>query len=64
MAGLTALQRPGYWHFEHVHREVLERRDACADCHAEMYPYRGSTHMFDRVAQIDTCGRCHLAREH
>ena len=61
---LVTAERPGYDHFERAHAEVLARDLSCRTCHAEMYPYRGSTHFVDPVAQIDTCARCHLAREH
>ena len=61
---LLATTRRGYEHFEKVHRVVVERRLACQDCHASMQPFREDSHVVDRVAQIEACASCHLAREH
>ncbi len=61
---LIEQSRPGYDHFERAHRVVLEREHSCGTCHGEMYPYRGGQHRKDPLAQIETCARCHLAREH
>ncbi len=61
---LVEAERPGYDHFERAHSQVLSRQLECQACHAEMYPYRGSEHFRDPIAQIETCARCHLAQEH
>lgn len=59
---LIATPRPGYWHFERVHRIVGESKMTCITCHADMSPFRGAAHRIDRVAQIDSCTHCHLPR--
>jgi hypothetical protein len=61
MPALTATSRPGYWHFERVHREVLDRAWPCTRCHKELSPFRAAGHTIDRIAQIDTCATCHVA---
>lgn len=60
---LVATPRKGYWHFERVHKLVLERAWTCGSCHAEMAPFRASQHRVDPVAQIGACARCHLGTE-
>lgn len=62
-AALAGPPRRGYSHFEKVHRVVLERKNDCASCHAEMGRYRPGAHAIDRVAQIETCLSCHVAVE-
>jgi succinate dehydrogenase/fumarate reductase flavoprotein subunit len=57
---LTATPRKGYWHFEGVHKAVLEQKLSCAQCHAEMSPFRAGMHKIDRLAQITSCEFCHL----
>ena len=59
---LTASSRPGYWHFERVHRRVLQDELGCVTCHAEMTPFQPGRHTIDREAQIAACAYCHLAR--
>jgi hypothetical protein len=56
--------RPGYLHFEAVHRAVLSEERSCASCHAELAPFDPDRHAIDRIALAGTCGSCHLAREH
>ena len=56
----VAIPRKGYWHFERVHRIAKERVIGCVQCHADMSPFRPSSHRIDRVAQIDSCTHCHL----
>lgn len=60
MQNLLAAARKGYWHFERVHRVVEERKLPCLQCHAEMSPFRAASHKIDRLAQLNTCGFCHL----
>ena len=55
--------RKGYWHFERVHRIVLDRGWQCDSCHAELTPFDASRHKIDRLAQIAACARCHLGAE-
>lgn len=62
LAALVAKPRSGYWHFEKAHRVVLERRQSCMECHAEMSPYRAQHHGINRLMQIVTCASCHVAQ--
>ena len=64
LEGAVAKPQPGYSHFERVHALVLEREAECAQCHADMFPYDAEQHQIDRVAQVESCKTCHLAREH
>jgi flavocytochrome c len=58
-----ARSRPAYWHFENVHRVVLERGADCRICHAELSPYRDDAHRINPQALTASCVQCHLARE-
>ena len=58
---LTETPRPGYWHFEQVHRVVLDQSLACVGCHEELAPFRAAHHKISRTAQIGNCVRCHVA---
>ena len=62
LAALIAKPRSGYWHFEKAHRVVLERRQGCLACHAEMSPYRAQHHRINRLMQIASCASCHVAQ--
>jgi flavocytochrome c len=55
--------RPGYWHFEAVHRRVLERSTDCRQCHAELTPYNEARHRIHFPSLTATCAQCHTARE-
>ena len=59
LPALLAKPRSGYWHFEQSHRVVLEKKQECAACHAELSPYDPGAHRTDPVAQIQTCPFCH-----
>ena len=61
---LVGKPRPGYSHFEKVHRVVLVREYDCSQCHQELFPYNVDAHQIDRLAQIDNCTFCHVAEEH
>jgi flavocytochrome c len=64
LATMTLLARPGYWHFEKVHRVVLARQFDCMKCHAELGPtYEPSTHHIDRVQQVRVCTVCHSGED-
>jgi len=63
LAKQIATSRKGYWHFEHVHRIVLDRSWDCNSCHAELAPFNPSHHKIDPLAQIGACARCHLGPE-
>lgn len=57
-----ATPRPGFWHFEKVHRAVLDRSLACMDCHGEIVAEAApgsAAHRIDRAAQLATCAACH-----
>ncbi len=60
LRALTARPRAGYWHFERVHRAVLDRGWTCTQCHGDLVPFNAATHRVDRLAQIDTCVACHV----
>ena len=55
--------RPGYWHYENVHRIVQERASDCRHCHAELSPYHADTHQIRRQVLAASCVNCHIARE-
>ena len=38
---LIAQPRPGYWHFEKVHHEVVTTKRDCVQCHADLTPTDG-----------------------
>jgi flavocytochrome c len=58
------LSRPGYWHFEKVHKVVLERKYDCMQCHSELWPGNvAETHHIDRVAQAKVCTYCHSGED-
>ncbi len=56
---LVVTSRPGYEHFERLHRLVLEDRRLCVSCHAELVPMDRASHRFDRMAQAENCATCH-----
>ena len=57
---LVTTARKGYWHFERVHKVVLENSWACERCHAELSPFAAKQHQTNALTQIDACSRCHL----
>lgn len=59
----VAESRPGYWHFEQVHRVALQRGTDCRHCHAELSPYREDRHRASPLSLAATCTQCHVARE-
>jgi hypothetical protein len=56
---LLATSRDGYWHFEMVHRTVVERRYECARCHSPELPFAPVVTRPQRAAQTDVCVNCH-----
>jgi flavocytochrome c len=61
---LTLQTRPGYWHFEKVHRVVLAKQYDCMKCHAELGPtYEPARHHIDRAAQVRVCTVCHSGED-
>jgi succinate dehydrogenase/fumarate reductase flavoprotein subunit len=59
---LVDRKREGYWHFEHVHKIVLERKTQCEACHAGMGIPPDRPHLINRVSQIESCKSCHIAQ--
>ena len=60
---LIKQNRPGYWHFDAVHKRVLSRGSDCRSCHAELVPYRKDAHQISQQALATSCVQCHVARE-
>ncbi|HTI49935.1 MAG TPA: hypothetical protein VL475_03250, partial [Planctomycetaceae bacterium] len=58
-----ARSRPAFWHFENVHRVVLDRGTDCRNCHAELAPYREDNHRISPQVLTASCVHCHTARE-
>lgn len=58
-----AKPRPGYWHFENVHKVILQRGLDCRTCHAELTPYREANHRINPQALTASCVQCHTATE-
>ncbi len=63
LPALLSTSRPGYSHFEKVHRVVTNKAFTCRTCHEEMFPIDLDRHRIDAVRQIDTCKNCHVATE-
>jgi succinate dehydrogenase/fumarate reductase flavoprotein subunit len=62
LSAMLEVSRDGYWHFERVHRLVLERDYDCANCHsAQIAPFYAATSRADKTAQAQVCDACHLA---
>jgi flavocytochrome c len=57
---LLAKTRKGYWHFEKVHSQVVDKHWNCGTCHSELAPFSAKAHRIDRVAQISNCVTCHV----
>ena len=55
--------RPGFWHFEQAHKEAMERKLDCLQCHAELAPFRDGYHRMNPHSLTETCARCHVAQE-
>jgi len=60
---LLSKPRPGYWHFEKVHRVTEERNLDCRHCHSDLTPYRVEYHTIDRQSLNASCVACHVAQE-
>lgn len=60
---LVANPRPGYAHFERVHRAVIAEETNCGTCHQELSPFDASDHAVDRQLQTQNCVHCHLVVE-
>ena len=55
--------RPGFWHFEQSHRIVLDRKQNCLLCHADLAPYDETSHRIDARKLTSSCVGCHVAQE-
>lgn len=64
LPALVKTDRPGYWHFAEVHKRALADGSFCSECHRGKSPFVAGRHSIDRVGLIESCGLCHLAREH
>ena len=60
---LVANPRPGYAHFERVHRAVIAKELNCGACHQELSPFDAANHVIDRQLQTQNCVHCHLVVE-
>ena len=56
---LLSSSRDGYWHFEMVHRTVVERRYECSRCHSPELPFAPVVTRQQRAAQTELCVNCH-----
>jgi succinate dehydrogenase/fumarate reductase flavoprotein subunit len=56
---MLSSSRDGYWHFEMVHRTVVERRYECARCHSPELPFAPVVTRQQRAAQTEVCVNCH-----
>jgi uncharacterized protein len=57
---LVTESRPGYTHFERVHRVVIERKYDCKLCHGELDPFRAGAHKINAGGLVSACERCHV----
>jgi succinate dehydrogenase/fumarate reductase flavoprotein subunit len=56
--------RDGYWHFERVHKIVLETHRECTQCHSGMGEPPGPQHRINPLIQANSCTVCHgITRE-
>jgi predicted oxidoreductase len=56
---LLSSSRNGYWHFEMVHKTVVEREYACTRCHSAVVPPAPLVTRAQRAAQTEICINCH-----
>ena len=61
LATMVNTPRSGYWHFERVHRIVLESRLGCLQCHAEIGEPATPQHHINPLTQASNCDYCHRA---
>lgn len=57
----SAIDKPrsGYWHFERVHKIVLETHRECAQCHSGMGEPSTPQHRINPLIQANSCTVCH-----
>jgi predicted oxidoreductase len=60
----SAIDKPrsGYWHFERVHKIVLDSHRECAECHSGMGESSTPQHRIDPLIQANSCTVCHQAQ--
>ena len=51
--------RRGYWHFERVHKIVLETHRDCSECHSGMGKPATPQHRTNPLIQANSCTVCH-----
>jgi succinate dehydrogenase/fumarate reductase flavoprotein subunit len=51
--------RSGYWHFERVHKIVLESHRECTQCHSGMGEPATPQHRINPLIQANSCTVCH-----
>jgi predicted oxidoreductase len=56
---LVSAERPGYWHFQQVHRTVAERSLDCQACHTPTWPTITAATPAHRLEQLRSCTTCH-----
>ena len=59
LSAATDKPRSGYWHFERVHKIVLEAHLECAQCHAGMGEPSSPQHRINPLIQANSCTNCH-----
>jgi len=57
----SAIDKPrsGYWHFERVHKIVLENQRECTQCHSGMREPSTPQHHINPLIQANSCTVCH-----
>ncbi|HEY4366709.1 MAG TPA: FAD-binding protein [Steroidobacteraceae bacterium] len=58
---LVRTPRDGYWHFEQVHKSVLQRELPCNECHSALVPQTPARDVATMRALTETCDQCHRA---
>jgi uncharacterized protein len=62
MQSMVDNPRRGFWHFERVHKLVLESEQKCQDCHGGMGEPGTVQHRIRLRAEAKTCDVCHQSR--
>lgn len=59
LEALAAADRPGFWHFQAVHRVILKRGQNCLLCHSEEWPTKTAETPVQHELQLRSCDQCH-----
>ena len=51
--------KPGYWHYDAVHRLAFEKAYTCDKCHSNMSTIRMANKAAQMQARLNTCTNCH-----